>query len=162
MARETGIKRVAENRKARHDYFIDDTFEAGIALVGTEVKSLREGRINLRDSYVEVRGSAHAPELFLVGAHISPYDQGNIWNHDPLRARKLLLHRHEIERIAARCASAATRSCRPRCTSRTGAPRSRSAWRAARSSTTSATTWPTRDAKRDMERALRGRGEDRR
>ena len=102
MPRETGIKRVAENRKARHDYFIDDTFEAGIALVGTEVKSLREGRINLRDSYVEVRGSAHAPELFLVGAHISPYDQGNIWNHDPLRARKLLMHRHEIERLAGK------------------------------------------------------------
>ena len=102
MPKETGIKRVAENRKARHDYFIDDTFEAGIVLVGTEVKSLREGRINLRDSYVEVRGSAHAPELFLVGAHISPYDQGNIWNHEPLRTRKLLLHLHEIERIAHR------------------------------------------------------------
>ena len=102
MPRETGIKRVAENRKARHDYFIDDTFEAGIALVGTEVKSLREGRINLRDTYVEVRGSARGPELYLVGAHISPYDQGNIWNHDPLRARKLLLHRSEIDRIAGK------------------------------------------------------------
>jgi SsrA-binding protein len=102
MARETGIKRVAENRKARHDYFIDDTYEAGIVLVGTEVKSLREGRINLRDSYVEVKGPAHAPELFLVGAHISPFEQGNIWNHEPLRARKLLLHKHEIERIAQR------------------------------------------------------------
>ena len=145
MPKETGIKRVAENRKARHDYFIDDTFEAGIALVGTEVKSLREGRINLRDSYVEVRGSAHAPELFLVGAHISPYDQGNIWNHDPLRARKLLMHRHEIERLATqgpreglhRRADQGVLQGR----ARQGRDRSR---RAARSSTTSATTWPTR------------------
>src|SRR5450759_4932888 len=131
MARETGIKRVAENRKARHDYFIDDTYEAGIVLVGTEVKSLREGRINLRDSYVEVKGPAHAPELFLVGAHISPFEQGNIWNHEPLRARKLLLHKHEIERIAQRVRERGY----------TGAPRSRSGWRAARSSTTNATTW---------------------
>ena len=84
MARETGIKRVASNRKAYHDYFIDETYEAGIALVGTEVKSLRDGRMNLRDSYVEVKGSASA-ELFLVGVHISPYEQGNIWNHEPLR-----------------------------------------------------------------------------
>lgn len=102
MPRETGIKRVADNRKAYHDYFIDETHEAGIALVGTEVKSLREGRVNLRDAFVEVRGPAYAPELFLVGAHISIFEQGNIWNHDPLRVRKLLLHRHEIERLAQR------------------------------------------------------------
>ena len=96
MAREQGIKQVAGNRKAYHDYFIDETFEAGIVLVGTEVKSLREGRVNLRDSFGEVRGG----ELFLVGVHISPYEQGNIANHEPLRPRKLLLHAREIDRIA--------------------------------------------------------------
>jgi SsrA-binding protein len=89
---------VANNRKAFHDFFIDETYEAGIALVGTEVKSLREGRVNLRDSYAEVKDG----ELFLVGVHISPYEQGNIWNHDPLRRRKLLLHRDEIRRLAGK------------------------------------------------------------
>ncbi len=91
-------KVVANNRKAFHDFFIDETYEAGIALVGTEVKSLREGRINLRDSYAEVKDG----ELYLVGVHISPYEQGNIWNHDPLRRRKLLLHRDEIRRLTGK------------------------------------------------------------
>ena len=90
-----GTRLVASNRKAFHDFFIDETYEAGIALVGTEVKSLREGRINLRDSYAEVKDG----ELYLVGVHISPYEQGNIWNHDPLRPRKLLLHKEEIRRL---------------------------------------------------------------
>jgi len=89
---------VASNRKAYHDYFIEETLEAGIALVGTEVKSLRGGRITLRDSYAELRSG----ELYLVGVHISPYEQGNVWNHDPMRVRKLLLHRREIERLEAR------------------------------------------------------------
>jgi SsrA-binding protein len=98
MARERGIKPVASNRKAYHDYFIEETVEAGIALVGTEVKSLRSGRITLRDSYAELREG----ELYLVGVHISPYEQGNVWNHDPMRVRKLLLHRREIERLEGR------------------------------------------------------------
>ena len=89
---------MASNRKAYHDYFIEETLEAGIALVGTEVKSLRGGRITLRDSYAELRSG----ELYLVGVHISPYEQGNVWNHDPMRVRKLLLHRREIERLEAR------------------------------------------------------------
>src|SRR5664279_3491414 len=98
MARERGIKPVASNRKSYHDYFIEETLEAGIALVGTEVKSLRGGRITLRDSYAELRSG----ELYLVGLHISPYEQGNVWNHDPMRVRKLLLHRREIERLEGR------------------------------------------------------------
>jgi SsrA-binding protein len=98
MARETGIKMVANNRKVYHDYFIEETFEAGLALVGTEVKSLRAGRITLRDSYAELRGS----ELYLVGVHISIYEQGTVWNHEPLRERKLLLHRKQIDRITTR------------------------------------------------------------
>ncbi|NPV29110.1 MAG: SsrA-binding protein SmpB [Firmicutes bacterium] len=94
-ARNEGIKVVAENRKARHDYYIDETYEAGIALVGTEVKSLRAGKVSLRDSYAEVVGG----EVFLQNMHISPYEKGNRFNHDPKRARKLLLHKREIRRL---------------------------------------------------------------
>jgi SsrA-binding protein len=90
-----GEKVVATNRKAFHDFFIQDKFEAGIALTGTEVKSLREGKINLKDSYVRVRKG----EALLVQAHISPYSHGNRENHDPLRDRALLLHRQEIRRL---------------------------------------------------------------
>ena len=91
-------KQIAENRKARHDYHIEETIEAGIALQGTEVKSLRLGRVNLRDSFALVQNG----EVFLHGVHISPYEQGNRFNHDPLRVRKLLLHKREIRRLAAK------------------------------------------------------------
>jgi SsrA-binding protein len=97
-AGERPFKLVADNRKARHDYFIDETVEAGIVLVGTEVKSLRAGRVNLRDSYAEVRGG----QVYLNGVHISAYEQGNIWNHEPIRSRKLLLHKREIDRLAGK------------------------------------------------------------
>ena len=93
--KETGEKPVATNRKAFHDYFIEERFEAGIMLQGTEVKSLREGRVNLQDSYASVRGS----EVFLHQCHISPYSHGNIMNHDPTRVRKLLLHKSEIHKL---------------------------------------------------------------
>ena len=161
-ATETGIKRVAENRKARHDYFIDDTFEAGIVLVGTEVKSLREGRINLRDSYVEVRGSAHAPELFLVGAHISPYDQGNIWNHDPLRVRKLLMHRHEIERLAVKVREKGYTIVPTKVYLKDGRAKIEVGLGRGKKLYDKRHDMADKDAKRDMQRALRGRGEDRR
>ena len=84
-----GTRQVAENRRARHDYFIEDTYECGIALVGTEVKSVRAGKVNLKDSYAQVKNG----EMLLVGMHISPYDQGNIFNKDPFRTRKLLLQK---------------------------------------------------------------------
>ena len=90
-----GIKTACENRKARHDYFIHETFEAGLALSGTEVKSLRAGRANLKDSYAEIKNG----EIFLRNMHISPYEQGNIFNHDPLRPRKLLMHKKEILKL---------------------------------------------------------------
>lgn len=93
-----GIKVVATNRKARHDYHIEDTIEAGIVLTGTEIKSIRAGRMNLQDSFAQVRNG----EVWLVGAHISPYTYGNRENHDPLRDRKLLLHRREINRLAGK------------------------------------------------------------
>ena len=89
------IKSVSKNKKAFHDYFVDETYEAGISLFGTEVKSIREGRVNLKDSYVSVKTG----EAVLIGMHISPYEKGNIFNRDPLRARKLLLHRREINKL---------------------------------------------------------------
>jgi len=93
--KEKNEKAVATNRKAYHDYFIEEKFEAGIMLQGTEVKSLREGRVNLQDSYASVKGD----EIFLHHCHISPYSHGNIMNHEPLRTRKLLLHRKEIDKL---------------------------------------------------------------
>ncbi|SHK11648.1 SsrA-binding protein [Geosporobacter subterraneus DSM 17957] len=91
--RETKV--VTNNKKARHDYFIEETYEAGIVLTGTEVKSIRMGRLNLKDSYAEVdRG-----EIFIHNMHISPYEKGNIFNVDPVRKRKLLLHRREISKL---------------------------------------------------------------
>lgn len=94
MAKEA-IKIVAQNKKARHEYFIEETYEAGIELTGTEVKSVRQGRVNLRDSYAFINSS----EVFVSGMHISPYEQGNIFNRDPLRDRKLLLHKYEIAKL---------------------------------------------------------------
>ena len=91
------VKVIVQNRKARHDYFIEETVEAGIALQGTEVKSLRLGKANLQDSYAQVRDG----EVFVSGLHISPYDMGNRFNHDPLRTRKLLLHKSEIVKLGA-------------------------------------------------------------
>ena len=90
-----GIKVAAVNRKARHDYFIEDTLECGIALTGTEVKSIRKGSLNLKDGYAMVKNG----QLLLIGVHISPYEQGNIFNRDPLRVRKLLMHKWEIMRL---------------------------------------------------------------
>jgi SsrA-binding protein len=97
MTKEKGNKTVADNRKARHDYFIEEAMEAGIELLGTEVKSIRAGKANLKDSYAEIRNG----EAFVRNMHVSPYEKGNIFNRDPLRDRKLLLHKSEIERISA-------------------------------------------------------------
>ncbi len=95
MAKTDAIKIACENRKARHDYFIHETYEAGIELKGTEVKSLRAGKANLRDCYAEVKDG----ELWVEHMHISPYEQGNIFNHDPLRRRRLLMHKKEILKL---------------------------------------------------------------
>ncbi|NWF99201.1 MAG: SsrA-binding protein SmpB [Nitrospirae bacterium] len=92
------MKIICQNRKAYHDYHIEDTIEAGLLLLGTEVKSLREGRANLKDSYVIIKGG----EAFLLNCHISPYSHGNIMNHDPLRTRKLLLHKKQINYLAGK------------------------------------------------------------
>lgn len=94
---EKKIRRIAENRKARHDFFIEDTFEAGISLCGTEVKSLRQGACNLKDSFCSIKDG----ELIVHGMHISPYEKGNIFNREPMRNRKLLMHKSEIRKLAA-------------------------------------------------------------
>ena len=95
--KKQGTKTVAQNKKAWHDYFVDDRYEAGIALFGTEVKSIRCGAVNLKDSYCSFKNG----ELYVIGMHISPYEKGNIFNKDPLRPRKLLMHKGEIRRLAA-------------------------------------------------------------
>ncbi|OXS79404.1 SsrA-binding protein SmpB [Domibacillus enclensis] len=88
-------KVLAQNKKARHDYFIEETYEAGLVLLGTEIKAIRAGRVNLKDSFARIRNG----ELFVHNMHISPYEQGNIHNHEPLRTRKLLLHRKQINSL---------------------------------------------------------------
>ena len=95
-----GEKIIAKNRRAWHNYHVIDRYEAGIELRGTEVKSLRNGQVTLKDSYAEVRGG----EMYLVNAHINPYEQGNIYNHDPERPRRLLMHKREITRLGSRVA----------------------------------------------------------
>lgn len=99
MGKES-IKLIANNKKAYHDYFIEDKYEAGISLAGTEVKSLRMGKCSVKESFIRVEKG----EVFIYGMHISPYEKGNIFNKDPLRTRKLLLHRHEIHKIAGKMA----------------------------------------------------------
>lgn len=89
------MKTIAQNKKARHDYFVEETYEAGIELCGTEVKSLRAGRVNLKDSWCSIDDG----EIFVNGMHISPYEQGNIFNRDPMRVRRLLMHKKEILKL---------------------------------------------------------------
>ena len=95
MPHQQGIKTIAQNRKAFHDYFVEERIECGIVLFGTEVKSIRQGRINLKESWAQIRKG----EIWVEGMHISPYEQGNIFNKDPMRPRKLLLHRGEIRKL---------------------------------------------------------------
>lgn len=95
MPKKEGIKEIASNRKAFHDYFVLERFEAGIELFGTEVKSIRAGQVNLKDSYCTIREG----ELFVRGMHVSPYEKGNIFNRDPVRTRRLLMHKREIMRL---------------------------------------------------------------
>ena len=97
MPIKTGVKLLSENRKARHEYFIEDTYECGIALIGTEVKRIRMGKVKMKDSYARGKDG----EIFVVGMHVSPYEKGNIFNRDPFRERKLLLHKREIRKLGA-------------------------------------------------------------
>ncbi len=100
MAKEKGSRLIANNKKAYHDYFIEEKYEAGIALHGTEVKSLRLGKCSIKESFIRIEQD----EVFIYGMHISPYEKGNIFNKDPLRVRKLLMHRFEIRKLQAKIA----------------------------------------------------------
>ena len=95
MARQKGVHPVASNRRARHDYFIEETYECGLALHGTEVKSIRQGHVNLKESFAHVKDG----EVLVESMHISPYEQGNIFNRDPMRPKKLLMHKSEIRKL---------------------------------------------------------------
>ena len=95
MPHQQGTKTIAQNRKAFHDYFVEEKVECGIALFGTEVKSIRQGKVNLKESWAQIRKG----EVWVEGMHISPYEQGNIFNRDPMRPKKLLLHRNEIRKL---------------------------------------------------------------
>lgn len=98
--KESNVKLVANNKKAYHDYFIEDKYEAGISLAGTEVKSLRMGKCSIKESFIKIEHG----EIFIYGMHISPYEKGNIFNKDPLRVRKLLLHKYEINKMEGKIA----------------------------------------------------------
>lgn len=100
MAKEKGSRLIANNKKAYHDYFIEETYEAGIALHGTEVKSLRMGKCSIKESFIRIEND----EVFIYGMHISPYEKGNIFNKDPLRVKKLLLHKTEIRKLRGKIA----------------------------------------------------------
>lgn len=100
MAKEKGSRLIANNKKAYHDYFIEETYEAGIALHGTEVKSLRMGKCSIKESFVRIENE----EVYIYGMHISPYEKGNIFNRDPLRVKKLLLHKSEIRKMKGKIA----------------------------------------------------------
>lgn len=100
MAEKEKLKLVANNKKAYHDYFIDETYEAGIELHGTEVKSMRMGKCSVKESFIRIENG----EVFVYGMHVSPYEQGNIFNKDPLRVRKLLLHKAQIQKLAGKLA----------------------------------------------------------
>lgn len=92
---DNGTKTIAQNKKAYHDYFVEETYEAGLSLFGTEVKSVRQGQVNLKDSWCDIENG----EMFIKGMHISPYEKGNIFNRDPLRPKKLLMHKKEILKL---------------------------------------------------------------
>ncbi len=100
MGKKESVRLIANNKKAYHDYFIDDTYEAGIELFGTEVKSMRSGKCSIKESFIRIEKG----EVYVYGMHVSPYEKGNIFNKDPLRVRKLLLHRHEINRLESKIA----------------------------------------------------------
>jgi SsrA-binding protein len=154
-AADDNTRLIAANRKAFHDFFVEDKLEAGIALVGTEVKSAREGRVNLRDSYAEVREG----EVYLVGAHISPYEQGNLANHEPLRPRKLLLHVREIARLQQKINERGYTLVPTRMYFRGSRVKVEIALAHGKKQFDKRADLATRDAQRDVERALRHRDE---
>jgi SsrA-binding protein len=156
MSRATGIKVVAENRRARHDFHLLDRYEAGVVLSGTEVKSLREGRASLQRSFADVRGG----EVFLVGAHIPEYAQGNIANHEPDRDRKLLLHRREIATLIGKVHERGLTLVPTRVYFKNGRVKVELALARGKEVRDKRRDLADRDAKRQIERALKGSRRD--
>ena len=154
MARAAGEKLIVDNRRARHDYHFLEKVEAGLVLTGTEVKSLRDGRASLQQAYADVRDG----EAWLVGAHISVYDQGNIANHDPDRDRKLLLHRREVEQLGAKVRERGLTLVPTRLYFRDGRAKVELALARGKEQRDKRRDIAKREAQRDMERALRARG----
>ena len=148
-----GHKIIAQNKKARHDYFVEETYEAGIALTGTEVKSLRAGRANLKDSYAQVENG----EMFLLNMHISPYEQGNRFNVDPVRPRKLLLHESEINRLFGKVMQQGLTLVPLKVYFHKGRAKVELALARGKKLYDKRSSTAERDAKREMERALRGK-----
>lgn len=149
-------KTVCENRKARHDYFIHETYEAGIELFGTEVKSLRAGRANLKDAY----GAVKKGELFIEGMHISPYEQGNIFNRDPLRPKKLLMHKSEIMKLFGKTREKGFTLVPLRVYFKRGRAKMEIALASGKHTFDKRRTLADKEMKRDVERALKERQRD--
>jgi len=153
--RKPEIQVIAENRRARHEYHLGETFEAGIALTGTEVKSLRLGKVNLRDSYAGVENG----RVLLYNMHISPYEKANRFNHEPLRPRQLLLHRHEIRRLASQVREKGLTLVPTRLYFRRGLAKVEIAIAKGKHFYDKRSAMAERDAQRDIQRALRGKDE---
>jgi SsrA-binding protein len=153
MAAANGIKPVAENRRARHDYHLLERYEAGLQLTGTEVKSLRNGRVSLAQSYADVRNG----EVWLIGAHIDEYAQGNVANHDPDRDRKLLLHRREIDSLIGAVEQKGLTLVPTRLYFKNGRAKLELALARGKEQRDKRRDLAKRDAQREMERALRRR-----
>ena len=153
MEAKSGIKIAAENRKARHDYHIHETYEAGIALTGTEVKSIRAGRVNLKDSYAHVENG----EMMISQMHISPYEQGNIFNHEPMRKRKLLMHKKEILKLFGKTREKGYSLVPLKLYFTRGKAKLQIALASGKKNYDKRQDIAARDAKRDMERAMRDR-----
>ncbi len=153
MEAKSAIKIVAENRKARHDYHIHETYEAGIALTGTEVKSLRAGKANLKDSYAHVENG----EMMISQMHISPYEQGNIFNHEPMRKRKLLMHKKEILKLFGKTREKGYSLVPLKLYFTRGKAKLQIALASGKKNYDKRQDIAARDAKRDMERAMRDR-----
>jgi SsrA-binding protein len=154
MARGSGTKLVADNRRARHDFQLLDRFEAGMALTGTEVKSLREGRATLQGAFAELRDG----EVWLVGAHIAEYTQGNVANHDPDRDRKLLLHRREISSLIGKVSERGLTLVPTRLYFKGGRAKVELALARGKETRDKRRDIAEREAKRQIERALKDRG----
>jgi len=151
MAITKGIKLIAENRKAYHDYFIDEKYECGVVLSGTEVKSIRAGKCNLKDSYCQVKDG----ELFLIGVHISPYEHGNRFNLDPMRTRKLLMHKKEIIKLFSKTKLDGLTLVPTKCYFKDGKVKFEVGLARGKKNYDKRDTVSERDAKRDIERAMK-------